>query len=265
MNPISYILTYREGDEPSRRDNLLAVLTWLAQYPMFVPIVVEQDDAPRLSAPLPSPNCKHIFAYNPGPFNKSWGFNIGFRASDSPWIAFADADVILGSSLPATTEYLREGFQAIKPYRTLIDLDPQETRRVAAGEFDWLPPRDAGHARNREGGGEYIVFAGGVFLIARAAFVHVGGWDERFRGWGGEDDAMSYKLERARLPAIELDQRPAVHLYHPRTPQTMSAQPHYAANLSLLEDYRRLEDPELRRFAEVQMQSIGYREKYRPT
>ncbi len=264
MNPISYILTYREGGDPSRRDNLLAVLAWLAQYPMFVPIIVEQDDVPRLSKPFPNPNCIHIFAYNPGPFNKSWGFNVGFRVSSSPWIAFADADVILGSALAAATDYLRGDYQVVKPYRRLVDLDPHESQRVAAGEFDWLPPRDGGGARNREDTGEYIVFAGGVFLIARAAFIHIGGWDERFRGWGGEDDAMSYKLERARMPAIELDQRPALHLHHPRSPQAMSAQPHYADNLAILEDYRRLEESELRRFAEVQMQIIGHREKYRP-
>jgi hypothetical protein len=264
MNPISYILTYREGEGATRRDNLLAVLAWLAQYPLLAPIVVEQDDAPRLSAPLPHPNCVHVFAYNPGPFNKSWGFNVGFRASSSAWIAFADADVILGSALASVAEHLRNGYQAIKPYRHLLDLDEAESARVRSGEFDWLPLRAGEAARNREGSGEYIVFAGGVFLIARTAFIHIGGWDERFRGWGGEDDAMSYKLERARMPAIELDPRPALHLHHPRPPQATSGQPHYAANLALLEDYRRLEDAELRRLAEVQMQVIGHREKYRP-
>ncbi len=203
MHPVSYILTYRQGEGPQRRDNLAAVLGWLAQYPQFEPIVVEQDDAPRLTGALPHPRCTHVFAYNPGPFNKSWGFNVGFRCSQSPWLAFADADVIVGASLPETLAYLESGYQLVKPYRRLLDLDPEESRRVAAGEFDWLPPRADGVAINREAGGEYIVFAGGVFLITRAAFMRVGGWDERFRGWGGEDNAMSYQLERARVSAIE--------------------------------------------------------------
>jgi hypothetical protein len=264
MHKVSYILTWRQAQGSERRDNLLAVLAWLAQYPMFEPILVEQDDAPRLEGPLPHPNCAHVFAYNPGPFNKSWGLNVGFRHSRSPWLAFADADLILGDALPAALEYMGQGYQTVKPYRRLLDLDAAESQRVRAGEFDWVPRREAGAAPSREGVGEFIVFAGGVFLITRAAFASVGGWDERFRGWGGEDDAMSYKLERARVPGIELTQRPALHLHHARAPEQTTGQPHYAPNRALLEDYLQLDDAQLLRFAEVQMQLIGHREKYRP-
>ena len=213
----SYILTYRQGEEAGRHDNLMAVLAWLSLYPMFEVILVEQDAAPQLRGPLPHPRCRHVFAYNPGPFNKSWGFNIGFRLSELDWFAFGDADVVVGNVLPEALRYLASGYQAVKPYRHLIDLDAQECKRVAADDFDWVPERPAPGAENREGVGEFIVFAGGVVLITRAAFMRVGGWDERFRGWGGEDDAMSYKIERSRMPAVELDQRPAVHLWHARS------------------------------------------------
>lgn len=263
MQKASYILTWRDGGGASRRDNLIAVLTWLARYPQFEPILVEQDDAPRLEGPLPHPGCTHVFAYNPGPFNKSWGLNVGFRLCQSPWLMFADADIVLGDALPQALEYLARGAQAVKPYRRLLDLDEAESARVRGGEFDWLPPR-ADAASGREGIGEHIVFAGGAFLIARAAFVRMGGWDERFRGWGGEDDALSYRLERARVAAVELDARPALHLAHPRPASATTGQPHYAANRALLDDYRLLEDVQLARFSEVQMQLIGQREKYRP-
>jgi hypothetical protein len=264
MHKASYILTWRRGEDTQRHDNLLAVLAWLAHYPQFEPILIEQDDAPHLDGALPHPACTHAFAYNPGPFNKSWGLNVGFRLSRHPWLVFADADIVLGDALPAALDYLARGAQAVKPYRRLLDLDEADSARLRGGDFDWIPDRDSGAPRNREGEGEYIVFAGGVFLITRAAFVRVGGWDERFRGWGGEDDAMSYRLERARVPALELDTRPALHLAHPRPAAATTGQPHYAANRALLEDYRQMEDPQLARFAEVQMQIIGHREKYRP-
>lgn len=259
----SYILTYRQGDDPARRENLFAVLAWLANYPQFDVIVVEQDTAPRLDGPLPHPQVRHVFTYNPGPFNKSWGFNVGFRHSDRSWFAFGDADVIVGDALPEALAHLRGGYQAAKPYRRLIDLDADETRRVAAGEFDWLPTR-ATDARGREAIGEHLVYAGGLFLLARPTFVRVGGWDERFRGWGGEDDAMSYKLERYRAPAVELDRRPALHLHHARPSAMTMGQPHYESNRAVLADYARLTDLEMARMAEVQMQIIGHHEKYRP-
>ncbi len=82
--------------------------------------------------------------------------------------------------------------QAVKPYRRLIDLSAEETQPILAGGFDRIPPRNETDSPNREGIGERIVFAGGSFVIRREAFVALGGWDERFRGWGGEDDALSY-------------------------------------------------------------------------
>jgi N-terminal domain of galactosyltransferase len=264
MHKASYIMTWRQGDDNARRDNLFAVLAWLARYPMFAPIVVEQDSAPRLTGPLPHPDVAHVFAYNAGPFNKSWGLNVGFRASALPWLAFADADLILGDALPETLDYLAQGYSAVKPYRRLIDLDEAESARVRSGNFDWIAPRDDDAAPNREAVGEHIVFAGGAFVITRAAFCAIGAWDERFRGWGGEDDAMSYKMERMRLPGVELDRRPALHLFHARPLSATMQQPHYLANRALVDDYRQFEDAQLARFAEVQMQIAGFREKYRP-
>lgn len=263
MAQASYILTYRQGEGTARRDNLLAVLTWLARYPDFEVIVVEQDDAPRLEGPLPHPQCRHVFAYNPGPFNKGWGFNVGVRHARFNAYAFGDADVITGDVVIDAIHYLAQGYQAVKPYRRLVDLDEAQSARVRAGEFDWQPAPES-QALNREGIGEFLVFAGGLFLMTRTGFARVGGWDERFLGWGGEDDAMSYKIERSRMPALELDARTAVHLYHPRPPESTSGQAHYASNLAVLDDYLRLSDEELMRLSEIHLQISGQREKYRP-
>jgi hypothetical protein len=268
MAEATYIMTYRDGDGPARRDNLLAVLRWLSRYPMFDVVVVEQDSVPRLTGPLPHPRCTHVFAYNPGPFNKNWGYNVGFRHANHAILAFGDADVIVGDAIAESIAYLKTGYSTVKPYKRLFDLTEDESRRVIEADLDYVPERSAS-LPGREGIGEFLVFAGGVFLITRAAFVHVGGWDERFRGWGGEDDAMSYKLERARVSGVELDSRGAIHLHHERVNTSSAdastkAQPHYAANIALLADYRRLESEEMQRFAEIQMQVIGRREKYQP-
>jgi hypothetical protein len=264
MRQASYIMTYRDGGDPARRRNLDAVLAWLAGFPELEITLVEQDDAPRLEGPLPHPDVRTTFTYNPGPFNKSWGFNVGFRLSTAAWLAFGDADLIVGDALRSALSYLASGYHAVKPYRRLLDLTDEESEHIRAGRFDWIPARAPADAPNREGVGERIVYAGGLVLLARTAFTAMGGWDERFRGWGGEDDAMSYKLERARVPAIELDARPAVHLHHERPAERTHRQPHYASNRALLEQYTRYSDAQLARLAEVQMQLIGRGEKYRP-
>ena len=37
--------------------------------------------------------------------------------------------------------------------------------------------------------------AGGIFIIQREFFARAGGFDERFTGWGGEDDDMSNRIK----------------------------------------------------------------------
>lgn len=263
MSQASYILTYRRGEGPERERNLLAVLAWLARFEQLDVILVEQDDAPRLPRALPHPGVRVAFAYNPGPFNKSWGFNIGARLSDRPWLGFADADLLLGDVLTETLGYLATNLQTIKPYRRQIELDPTESQRAAA-DPDWLPQDDPARPRNRDASGERLVFAGGVVFMTRHTWHNVGRWDERFRGWGGEDDAMSWRLEFARAPGIELDRRPALHLHHPRPRTATLEQPHYADNLAVLAAHHRYDGATLQRFAEVQAQVAGRLEKYRP-
>jgi hypothetical protein len=261
MSLASYILTYRGGDTPHRRRNLDAVLGWLARDTDFDVLVIEQDDAPRLDGPLAHPKAQVVFAHNPGPFNKSWGYNLGARLAPGAVLVFGDADVIVGPAVVDAARYVLGGHRTAKPYRRLVDLDDVESARVAAGDYDFVPGRPGS---GREAQGEHLVFAGGVFAIARDAFHAIGQWDERFLGWGGEDDALTYCIERARLSGIELDTRPAVHLAHPRPPGSTFGQPHYAANRALLDGYREHGDAALRRYAEVQLQLAGYRDKYRP-
>jgi len=264
MPPASVIMTYRGAGDPLRQANLAAVLAWWARYPELELILVEQDDAPRLAGPLPHPTVRTLFAYNPAAFNKSWGLNLGARHAQSAWLLFTDADLIVGEALRAALTQTASGVQAVKPYRRLVDLTPAQSERVRGGDWDFVPDPVPGSAPDREGLGERLAFAGGMILLARGAFLALGGWDERFRGWGGEDDALSYRLERARLPAIELDLRPAVHLHHARPAASPQAQPHYAGNLDLLRRYREYSDAELARMAEVQRQWLGEPDKYRP-
>lgn len=264
LERLACILTYRQGEGKERRRNLDAVIRSLAIYRNLDVIVVEQDAVPRLEGDLPHPRARQLFTYNPGPFNKSWGLNVGVRVSRSPWLMFLDADLVLGLAVEEAAKLLAAGYSIVKPYVRLFDLDEAESRRVRNGEFDWVPERPTSGAVDRETQGEFPPFAGGAMMMTRPVYDRMGGWDERFVGWGGEDDAMSFALERARVPGTQLDVRPAVHLHHPRSPSTTSGQPHYRANLALLSEYRAMSDEQLTRFAEIRRQVNGHRDKYRP-
>jgi hypothetical protein len=261
MRDASYLITYRESGSQDRRENLFALLHWLAQWPELEVIVVEQDTASRLDA-LPFGTA--CFAYSPGPFNKSWGLNVAARRARNPILVAGDADVIVPHTLADAVELCRRGVAAVKPYREIIDLTPEETKLVRAGAWNLAPARAKDAPRSREGEQEFIVFAGGLFVIRRDAYLGIGGFDERFLGWGGEDDAMSAKIRRMRIPIAEIDAQPALHLWHPRSREATLGQPHYAANVALLAEYDRYSDAELARLCEAQREAMGDLHRYRP-
>ena len=111
------------------------MLSWLGQWPEIEIIVVEQDAVPRLDAPLEYSGGVARFAYNPGPFNKAWGLNVALGFARGPVLAIGDADVLAPHTLAAAVERCRD-IAAVKPYRTIVDLTPEETARVRAGEWD---------------------------------------------------------------------------------------------------------------------------------
>ncbi|MFM1905102.1 MAG: hypothetical protein RLZZ440_3002, partial [Planctomycetota bacterium] len=61
--------------------------------------------------------------------------------------------------------------------------------------------------------------AGGDFGVWRADFEQVNGFDERFEGWGQEDDDLGLRLRAAglRLASI-LDATCSLHVWHPTDP-----------------------------------------------
>lgn len=163
---VSYIITYRSDGE-ARKANLETVQAWLHQFPSLEVIVVEQDRSPTLSdtASLEHGTC--LFAFNPGSFNKSWGFNIGFKHASGQVLAFGDADILMDAeALNKGFQLCLSDFEAVKPYDRLIDLTPEETKQILDGQ----PPTHverSGQPPNREGIGEYICFCGGLFVMRR--------------------------------------------------------------------------------------------------
>ena len=151
----------------------------------------------------------------------------------------------------------------VKPYKRLLDLSAEES--VAWCRQDLMREEQVnGRPFGRAAVGERLALCGGSFAMRADAFWSLGGCDERFLGWGGEDDAMSYKVERRRLSAIELDENVALHLWHPRNLQTTRGHPDYQKNLQLLASYSAMDGRTFARFCEVQRQLAGNHEKYRP-
>lgn len=120
-----------------------------------------------------------------------------------------------------------------------------------------LPPSHTTQHNRRVG-----PYAGGVIFMTRDAFQQVGGWEERIKGWGGEDDHMTIKIQKLIQHTYELQNSLAFHLYHRQTNLFGSKilqdeNPHYKINLQHIENIRSMTTEALRQECNQLFSQIG--------
>jgi predicted glycosyltransferase involved in capsule biosynthesis len=78
-----------------------------------------------------------------------------------------------------------------------------------------------------------VLFAGGAFAIRKRSFCKIGGFDESFIGWGGEDDAFTVKMDKL-CRYLTLKDNVSYHLYHDRLFTGTANHIHYGNNVNLV-------------------------------
>jgi hypothetical protein len=260
MYCFSYLISYRETDE-SRRNSLQYILKQLCLEPSLEVILVEQDAISRFKGEHQT-NFKHVFVENSGPFNKSWGLNIAASHASCHRLIFADSDMLIAATaLDDTSKEMDNGVDAVNPYDVLVDLSQQESQQLLAQINSVKISRTTAQV-NRQIIGQDPPFCGGVFAITRALYDSSGGMDERFEGWGGEDDAMSKRVaffanKTATLSGI------AYHLWHETKELTGDNSSGYIRNLALLSMYYEHQQPFYRLLAQRDATQKASSSKYR--
>jgi glycosyltransferase involved in cell wall biosynthesis len=202
--------------EPDRARNAAACLRALNFQDLerwrYRILLVEQDGEARLQRDLAPLVDRYVFAYNPGPYNRGWAFNIGARMArdTTDALCLIDADLLVGPDfLRRGLEAIRSSSGALQPFGTVVYLDVHESRRaMAERERDPLGRFEATGFRGRR----FTTSQGGCLWVDPTVYEAVGAHDERFRGWGGEDREFWSRLARA----TRIDRFPdtLLHLYH---------------------------------------------------
>jgi hypothetical protein len=232
---VSFIIGHR-GME--RLPLLLATLKSIAgqQGCSFECIVVEHDDAKLIMNQLPlwvkyvhSPLHKNDIAYS-----RSMAFNEGAKAAKSELLVFHDNDLLVPARYADNLlKYFRDGYEVINLKRFIFYLDKISTKQVCDQASIQISPGIEAIMQNAEGGGS--------ICITNEAFLGIGGFDERFVGWGGEDNEFWERAATRRV--YPYGYLPLVHLWH--APQAGKQQRSQAEGVSL---YRQLsaQSPEKR-------------------
>jgi hypothetical protein len=173
----------------------------------FECLVVEQSPAPEIADDLPR-WCRYLHTPTPPGetrYSRSWAFNIGARHARGRFLIFHDNDVCVPERYAAeVARVLSSGFVAARLHRFVFYLSEEHTREVVAGSSDLAARAPVSVVQNCQGHS---------LAVERETYFDIGGHDESFLGWGGEDNEI---FERCAARALhEGSYLPFVHLHHP--------------------------------------------------
>ncbi len=239
MQDVSVVIPFR-GADAHRIANLQKVFGYLhATLKGAEFLIIEQDDA-SLIRDLPELRPARLkLMRDAGPFNKAKLLNLGARHASRDILLMCDADMIIsGEALERTIAVIRKDLEFVRPYEHLIDLDANATGQYLSDELTPHSEPSLGDVApsDRSQFGEQLCLAGGVFAIRKNAYERLGGFDERFMGWGGEDNAFSDLVQRHVPTAAVYRGGVAWHLWHPRSNTTEHE--HYQDNVALMTQLR---------------------------
>jgi GT2 family glycosyltransferase len=204
---VSFLIGHRGT---ARLPNLLATLRSIAGQSgtSIECIVVEQSVRPEIADALPS-----WVRYIHTPFDLEYcrakTFNDAVRVARGKVLIGHDNDMLVPSRYAAEVlARVREGNAFVDLKRFIFYLSEQDTRAI----FDGAPLRTNVNATIVQN------LKGGSIAANIEAYRAIGGFDEGFIGWGGEDLEF---WERARTfgRVYEFGYLPIVHLWHRAQPQ----------------------------------------------
>ena len=170
-------------------------------------IVVEQDAKVRIAGRLPS-WVRHLHTPPPAtdmPYCRSWAFNVGVGQARGAVVVLHDNDMVVPADYATNImKHVRQGHEVVNLKRFIFCLSKKHSRAVVANKAKLTDKAPVSVMQNAEGGGS--------IAITRTAYEQIGGFDESFVGWGGEDNEFWERAQTLRVwPYAYL---PIVHLWH---------------------------------------------------
>lgn len=185
----------------------LSLASVLAQRDLAIEvIVVEHSPEPAYLADLPR-GVKHIhlpMQRGGELFNKAWALNVAAREARSDWLLLLDADMLAPRNLAAQVLATMQAhsLESWRFCRWLFNL-PAEAMPKLQRQRELVVARL----------GEVVQNLPMPLAIRRQTYLELGGHDESFQGWGGEDLEFLSRLRTRRHSDGGV--APIVHLWHP--------------------------------------------------
>lgn len=176
---------------------------------------------------------------------KSWAYNVGARIASGEILVFQDGDICMPDryGTEVARAILQNGYDVASLQRFLFYLSPQSSARLeSANSIDGRIAPDL----------VYQNWKGGTIAVRRQAFFDLGGFDEGFVDWGGEDDEFYDRCSAVRH--CRFGYLPFVHLWHkPQPDRRATNNPNIATAMP-----SRMQMPAPSRIEELAIRKFGF-------
>jgi GT2 family glycosyltransferase len=203
---VSFVIGHRGLD---RLPNLLATLRSIVRQKgaAVEAVVVEQSANREIESALPSwVRYVHTPVAAATGYSRAAAFNAGAAIARGDTLVLHDNDLLVPRDYAReAAARLREGAAFADLKRFLFYFGEEDTRRVVAGGP--LDPHEAVTVTQN--------LHGGSIAARRHDYFEIGGFDEEFVGWGGEDLDF-WERAQAHGPVYAFGYLPLVHLWHAR-------------------------------------------------
>lgn len=163
-------------------------------------------------------------------FDRSRTRNLAMQRAENDVVVLHDADTFATKdNLLAAIEEARRHDGLVLPYNFYGGLGEESSKRVMSDIEKYPPHKEKYEETNAES-------IGGIWVIRKELWWNAGGMDERFKGWGYEDNAFFVASETMNSPVKRIRGK-IHHLHHPR-PANFTRTPEYFFNQRLYQHYQ---------------------------
>jgi predicted glycosyltransferase involved in capsule biosynthesis len=138
------------------------------------------------------------------PYCRSWAFNVGAKIARGDLLIFHDNDIIIPAHYGSELAILyKKSYECMSIQRFVFELSENDTENLINRKEIGINLRPRAIIQNSQG------FS---IAIKKETFFEIGGYDEKFIGWGGEDNEIFERCEAKKMYAYGY--LPFIHLYH---------------------------------------------------
>ncbi|MDE5412672.1 galactosyltransferase-related protein [Alkalihalobacterium chitinilyticum] len=169
------------------------------------------------------------------PFNKSKAINTAAAKATKNIFVVVDSDIVYNPQIIKKSVQLLESHAWVIPYNRCLDITARSTEKLLNSHPQWPFPLEIEYKERFNKSAYESV--GGMNILFRKDFNIVKGFDERFKGWGREDDAFKNAMNTLCGPYKRIEDEYIYHLWHPKV--GMKGNPHFSYNQQLYRQYVR--------------------------